>query len=84
MFWGGDDVTIVSAVKHYAGGLPGDLISPQGSHSRGEIIDSPFVIVVWGAPIGLPLFVLVFWEAPLSPPLVYRVREAPSGLPPLY
>ena len=69
MFWGGDDVTIVSAVKNYAGGLPGDLISPQGSHSRGEIIDSPFVIVVWGAPIGLPLFVLVFWEAPLSSPL---------------
>ena len=63
---------------------------PRGPHKspgkppEGGNVDSPFVIVVWGAPIGLPLFVLVFWEAPLSSPLVYRAREAPSGLPPLY
>ena len=54
MFWGGDDVTIVSAVKNYAGGLPGDLVGPQGSHPRGENICTPFVIVVWEPLLGSP------------------------------
>ena len=45
-FWGGDDVTIVSAVAKYAGGLPGDLLTPPGSLPKEENVPSPFVLVV--------------------------------------
>ena len=45
-FWGGDDVTIVSVVAKYAGGLPGDFLIPPGSLPKEENVPSPFVLVV--------------------------------------
>ena len=45
-FWGGDDVTIVSAIAKYAGGLLGDLLTPPGSLPTKENVPSPFVLVV--------------------------------------
>ena len=45
-FWGGDDVTIVSVVAKYAGGLPGDFLTPPGSLPKEENVPSPFVLVV--------------------------------------